>query len=219
MTIGAMERHWPLFDLRLRTERLELRLPTDDDLCALAEVAIAGVHGDHEMPFCSPWTRQSPDEVRRTFPQHHWRNRAEWSPEEWRLELAVVHDGRPIGTQAIGATTFRTSRTVQSGSWLGQAHQGHGFGTEMRAAVLTLAFDHLGAIRAESGFLDGNDSSAGVSRSIGYRPDGTRIHVIEGRRRVEQRLLLDADDWREQSRHPVTVEGLDACKEMFLGRD
>ena len=27
-----MTRHWPLFDLRIRSERLELRLPTDDEL-------------------------------------------------------------------------------------------------------------------------------------------------------------------------------------------
>ena len=37
---------WPLFDLRLRTPRLELRLPTDDDLLALA----AGLFGERELP-------------------------------------------------------------------------------------------------------------------------------------------------------------------------
>jgi hypothetical protein len=30
---------WPLFDLRLRTPCLELRLPTDDDLLELMRVA------------------------------------------------------------------------------------------------------------------------------------------------------------------------------------
>ncbi len=34
----------PLFDLRLRTANLELRLPTDDDLVDLFAVAKAGVH-------------------------------------------------------------------------------------------------------------------------------------------------------------------------------
>jgi hypothetical protein len=34
---------WPLFDLRVRTPNLELRLPTDDDLLELARVARAGI--------------------------------------------------------------------------------------------------------------------------------------------------------------------------------
>ena len=29
---------WPLFDLRVRTPTLELRLPTDDDLVAIARL-------------------------------------------------------------------------------------------------------------------------------------------------------------------------------------
>ncbi|HYU50364.1 MAG TPA: hypothetical protein VEO91_10615 [Candidatus Limnocylindria bacterium] len=35
---------WPLFDLRLRTERLELRLPDDDELARLCAIARAGIH-------------------------------------------------------------------------------------------------------------------------------------------------------------------------------
>jgi RimJ/RimL family protein N-acetyltransferase len=210
-----MTHHWPLFDLRLRTERLELRLPTDDDLCSLAEVAVAGVHGPDEMPFCTPWTRQPAEDLRPEFLRHHWRHRAGWSPDDWWFEAAVVHDGQPIGTQALGASQFGITRTARSGSWLGQAHHGHGFGTEMRAAVLALAFEHLGAVRAESGYLDGNDSSMGVSRSLGYQSDGTRIQVVEGRRRVEQRLVIDIDTWRSRPRPHVEVDGLDGCREMF----
>ena len=35
---------WPLFGLRLRTEHLELRLPTDDELIELLDLARAGIH-------------------------------------------------------------------------------------------------------------------------------------------------------------------------------
>ena len=35
---------WPLFDLRLRTPRLELRLPTDDDLLELVGI-VDRIHG------------------------------------------------------------------------------------------------------------------------------------------------------------------------------
>ena len=44
--------YWPLFDLRVTTPRLEIRLPTDDELYQLLEVADAGVHD----PATIAWT-------------------------------------------------------------------------------------------------------------------------------------------------------------------
>jgi len=43
--------HWPLYGLRLRTPRLELRLPDLADLSAMGDVAAAGVHDAAVMPF------------------------------------------------------------------------------------------------------------------------------------------------------------------------
>jgi len=52
---------WPLFALRVRTERLELWLPTDDDLLDLVDLARSGIHPPGEMPFGVPWsTLESP---------------------------------------------------------------------------------------------------------------------------------------------------------------
>jgi RimJ/RimL family protein N-acetyltransferase len=53
------------------------------------------------------------------------------------------------------------------GSWPGRRYQRQGAGTEMRAAVLFLAFDGLGALAAESGALEGNDASSRVSGKLG----------------------------------------------------
>ena len=78
-------------------------------------------------------------------------------------------DGEPIGTQGVGAEKFAIFRTVDTGSWLGRAFQGLGYGKEMRAAVLSFAFDGLGAQVADTeAFLD-NAPSNGVSRSLGLR--------------------------------------------------
>ncbi len=41
----------PLYRLRVRTPRLELRLPDDDALEQLYEIAAAGIHPPEEMPF------------------------------------------------------------------------------------------------------------------------------------------------------------------------
>ncbi|HEX4528130.1 MAG TPA: hypothetical protein VIA11_01855, partial [Acidimicrobiia bacterium] len=51
------EQHWPLFGLRVRTPRLELRYPTDDDYQAVVALAAEGIHDRDTMPFYVPWTR------------------------------------------------------------------------------------------------------------------------------------------------------------------
>jgi hypothetical protein len=43
----------PLFALRIRTPRLELRFPTEAELVELYGVAAAGIHPPEEMPFDS----------------------------------------------------------------------------------------------------------------------------------------------------------------------
>lgn len=94
-----MPHPWPLFDLKVRTPRLELRVPTDDDLLALLDVASAGVHDPEVMPFGVPWTDVPSPEFERSFLGFFWNARASWTTMSWRLPLAVVRDGLPIGLQ------------------------------------------------------------------------------------------------------------------------
>jgi RimJ/RimL family protein N-acetyltransferase len=85
----------------------------------------------------------------------------------------------------------------------------------MRGAVLALAFDGLGAEIAESeAFLD-NLPSAGVSRSLGYAPNGVGRLAPQGVARETQRFRMTRDDWSARRRPPVIIEGLDACLELF----
>ena len=80
---------WPLFDLRIRSEHLVLRLPTDDELVDLAVLARSGIHGEDEMPFGVPWSTRPSPEFEHGFVQHHWTMRGAWTPEKWWLNLAV----------------------------------------------------------------------------------------------------------------------------------
>lgn len=159
----------PLFGLRLRTPRLELRLPTLPELERLREVALAGVHPPEFIPFTVAWT----DEPElSTFLDYHELRRREWSPEAWHLELGVWLEGEPVGVQAVTAENFASTRTVMTGSWLGLRFQRRGTGTEMRTAVLELAFRGLGAEAARSGAIEGNAASLRVSEKLGYRVVG-----------------------------------------------
>ena len=211
----ALEDAWPLFRLRIRSERLVLRMPTDDDLTRLLPVARAGIHDPGTMPFGVAWSTLPSPAFERGFMQHYWRIRGSWSADAWFLNLMVELGGRPIGAQSINADQFSVLRTVHTGSWLGQPFQGLGYGKEMRAAVLAFAFDGLGALVAETAAFTDNAASNGVSRALGYEPNGVGLLAPEGVARESQRFRMTLDGWRSRPRGPVTIEGLEACREMF----
>ena len=205
-----------LLGLRLTTPRLELRLPSPGELADLAETVAEGIHEPDVMPFLVPWTDQRPAEVARSVIQYHWLKLGSWSPHDWSLNLAVFRSGEVVGQQAINARDFAVMRQVDSGSWLGRRHQGQGIGTEMRAAVLHLAFAGLGAEEAVSGALTGNAASHAVSRKLGYRPDGVNRHVIRGAVEVERRTRLTRAAWDRHRAVSVTVDGLARRLPMFV---
>ena len=207
--------YWPLFDLRVRTARLELRPPTDDDACALAALAARGIHDPDWLPFAIPWSIQPSPQLEREALKHYWAARANWTVDRWHLPLAVLCDGEVVGTQGFGAHKFAVVRSVNSGSWLGPQHQGKGIGKEMRAAMLHLAFDGLGAQYAVSGAWHDNAPSLGVSRALGYEENGIEIAERQGKPDRQIGLLLTRERWEAHRSIDVSIEGLEPCLEWF----
>jgi RimJ/RimL family protein N-acetyltransferase len=212
---------WPPSALRVQSGNLALVYPDDGLLVALGRLAGDGVHDDDQMPFYVPWTRGTPLQVARTLLTYQWRARAEMTPESWRLELAVLHRGEPVGIQSVSADRFMTTRVAETGSWLGRSHQGQGIGTSMRVLVLHLLFEGLGAAAATSAAFDDNGPSNAVSRSLGYRPNGVDTAARESRPARLLRYRLDREEWltRPASQRPmVTYAGIDDLR-AFLGLD
>lgn len=207
---------WPLFNLKITTPRLELRLPTDDEIGATAlAVKANGIHGE-TIPFVVDWAGTPSPEFEMGVARFHWTQRAAFTPESWNLPLSAFRDGEPIGTQDIGATKFAAHRSVATGSWLLKNHQGLGLGTEMRAAVLELAFVGLDAHEALSESRVGNEGSAGVSRSLGYEANGMKRTSFGDQVDDEDLWRLTRDRW--QAHRPdmdITIDGLDSCRHMF----
>lgn len=209
---------WPTFGLTLSTPRLVLRLPSVAQLEDLACLAAEGVHGPDERPFLMPWAEGTPQERALSVLRGHWSRLSSWTPENWQLGLGVfLHTGQPLGVATLRARDFRVNSEVMTSSWLGLAHQGQGYGTEARTALLTLAFDHLGATDATTEAFQDNHKSQGVSRKLGYLPDGISRDRRGEEVVISDRLRLTADRWAASPRKvAVHVSGIDEAAHMFI---
>jgi RimJ/RimL family protein N-acetyltransferase len=201
----------PLYGLRVRTPRLELRLPTEAELVELYEVAAAGIHPPEEMPFAVAWTDDLTEEA---FLAYHHSNRETWTPESWKIDLGTWLDGVLAGVQGIGADDYAEQRTIATGSWLGRRFQGRGVGTEMRAAVVELAFRELGAAAVTSSAFEANAASRGVSEKLGYRLVGRDTMSPRGIPQPHLQLRLERREWRGAA-FAVEIEGAERCLPLF----
>ena len=163
---------WPPFGLTLTTPRLTIRPILDEDIPAAVAAARSGVHEPGKSPFSTPWAELPDGELAPHMAQWYWRCRANFAKDSWTLLLAVWQDDEFLGVQDLGAKNFKTLKTVSTGSWLKQSAQGRGIGKEMRAAVVSYAFDYLQAEVAESEAASWNKQSLGVSLSLGYELNG-----------------------------------------------
>ena len=88
----------------------------------------------------------------------------------------------------------------------------------MRAAVLFLAFDHLGAEVAESSAAVWNRSSLGVSRSLGYSQGSVkRVVARPGELAEQQEVSVTPTDFKRPD-WVATVTGLEAARKELLGQ-
>lgn len=207
--------HYPMFGLEVRTPRLTLRYPDDEDALALAELAARGIHTEDRMPFAMPWSRVPEPYLQRNTLAFLWGRRVAAQQSAWSLPLVAVVDGVVVGTQDIGSASWAVTRTFGTGSWLGLAHQGQGIGREMRAAVLQLGFEGFGAVRAVTSAYEDNPSSLSVTRSLGYRPNGADRVAREGEPVMEHRFVLDRADWEPKRRADIEIVGASAVLEVF----
>ena len=208
----------PTFGLRVRWDDLELRLPDDAELLALAGLAARGVHDLDVVPFSWPWTRGTSEQVMRSVLAHQWKNRGRTADDDWALSLAVFRSGEIVGEQQISAKYFPVTRSGYTGSWLGLRYHGQGIGTRMRLMALHLAFEGLDAAEMISEAYDDNPASNAVSRRIGYTANGSRVTAREGRSVIENSYRMTREQWDarpEDLRTEITLEGIPPVRQLF----
>jgi RimJ/RimL family protein N-acetyltransferase len=209
-----MTSHWPLFALSLRTPDLELRPVTEADLPGLA----ARLPDDLELDPAATRFEGLPDSENRAMVvyQGYWRSLGTWRPEAWALTFVVSHRGEAVGCQTLEGEDFVRLRTVDSSSWLVPGARGRGWGVQARAAVLALAFGELGATAAVTSAWHDNGASLGVSRSLGYQPNGVSTHWRDDQGDEMAHLRLTRERWLG-SPWPkrVEVRGFEPCRPFF----
>jgi RimJ/RimL family protein N-acetyltransferase len=215
--LDAHVKSYPLLDVRVSTPRLELRGATDELLDELAELVRAGKTAADPPPYDDPMSfyESDPDLRVARWLRAIWRRRGTVEPDAWRLYFVVVVDGRPIGEQSLSGVSFSTLGTVTTFSWLSVDERGRGYGREMRAAVLSLAFDGLGAAEAGSDAFVDNAASNAISRGLGYQPNGSEWATRQGQPVLLNRWRLTRADWEQQRRQDIELHGLEACRALL----
>lgn len=214
---------WPVTGLRLRSGDLTLRPVVEADLDTLGADLPSDVELDPSIAL--PFGLEPPQARAVAIRQQYWRRLGSWTPAGWILEFVVLRGTDVLGTQTLEARDFAVLRTVETASWLVTDARGQGIGKAMRTAVLALAFNRLGAQLAETEAWADNAASLGVSRALGYQPNGTTRHVRTGGPGNPDpsatvsgdmpKLRLDANGWRARARPAVEISGLDACRAWF----
>lgn len=218
MESDELARLYPPLGLRVTAGDLTLRMFRDSDLPEYAELISSRLFADEEAPHVFAWWNRDPAVRQVDGLQHLWSWRAGIKPEAWQLQFGVFEGDRLVGSQDVGAKDFAKLRVVSSGSYLRLDAHGRGLGTLMRQMVLVLAFDHLGAVRAESGAILGNEASLAVSRHCGYELDGLEV-ATNGDKRVELQRVAVTPDTFVRPADTVTVEGLTRPLREQLGVD
>jgi RimJ/RimL family protein N-acetyltransferase len=208
-------RYWPLFDLRLATPDLLLRPMAEADLAAIADA----LPDDVEQDPASVTYEVDDARTGRGIVSHqsYWKSYGTWCPQAWRLNFVVrAVGGQIIGVQELEGNDFLTLRTVDTSSYLVPRARGHGYGKQMRGAVLALAFGPLQARAAITSAWHDNHASLGVSRALGYQPNGESLHAHRDRVDVMTHMRLLRADWLASGADDhVAISGFEACRPLF----
>jgi RimJ/RimL family protein N-acetyltransferase len=147
---------------RLRTERLELRPVSDDDVTRMLEY--------RNLPEVNRWLIRT--EVDPAAFRAAWR-RAASDPHDH--SVAVVLDGTVIGTvslevvDGLGQPGMPRRTEASIGYIFDPAYAGKGFATEAVTAMLAFAFERLELRRVTAGCFADNLASVRILEKVGMR--------------------------------------------------
>ncbi len=208
---------YPPLNVRVVTPRLELRGATDEMLERLAPLVAEGKATAEPAPWDDPSSFYTEDPELRVqqWMRGVWRGRGTLRPDAWRLYFVVMVDGEAVGSQDITGNDFDAFGTVETTSWVSSDVRQRGIGTEIRAAILHLAFEGLGAQEAHSEAGVENHGSNGISQRLGYEPNGMSWATHQDQPVLGQRWRLLRERWEADRRDDIQLFGVQACREAL----
>ncbi len=148
--------------------------------------------------------------------QSYWKAYGTWRPEAWRVSFVVSAAGQVLGAQELEGHEFPTLRTVDTASFLVPSARGRGYGKQMRRAVLALAFGPMGAQAAITSAWRDNHASLGVSRALGYQPNGESLQARGDSADVMVHMRLLRARWLAGgAAGGIHITGFEACRHLF----
>ncbi len=220
----------PINPITLRTDRLILRPPSEDDAHAIAKLC-----GDFEIA-------RTTSSIPHPYTLDHAIGFIEFCRSEREHGTAAnfaitrADTGELLGM--IGLIVDAPNERGELGYWIGRAFWNQGFATEGARAMVDYGFETLGLRRIHAGYFAGNEASGVVQRKLGFEREGVqRRHIVRFgeahdlemyallRERWEARRDTSGDPLRatlETERlllRPLSMRDLDACHEIWRHKD
>jgi RimJ/RimL family protein N-acetyltransferase len=157
-------------DLPIRTERLALRAFEAED-----HAALLALHEREDVTRYLPFVARDAEAVREVLARKMAATRLD--REGGALELAAIlpEDGRLVGDVSLFHRST-THRAAEVGYVFDPAFHGRGLATEATAALLEIAFHHVGYHRVYGRLDARNTASARVLEKVGMRREA---HLVE----------------------------------------
>lgn len=182
-------------ELPIRTERLLLRLYTEDDLDD-----VYAMQARPDVARYLYWGPRNRDEARESLGKKIASNRLRAEGDDLTLAVVLPDAGTVIGDVLL-VWVSGEHRQGEIGYIFHPDHGGHGYATEAARVMLRLGFEGLGLHRI-SGRLDArNTASAGVLERLGMRREAHLVQneLVKGEWTDEMIYAILEDEWRAQA--------------------
>ncbi len=161
--------HWDMRKLRLMNERIYLRAPQSGDWKEWANLRRSS------RDFLAPW---EPTWASDNLTKSSFRDKLRAYKLDWRSDVGYTFyafsrdDNTMLGGITLGNIRRGAAYMGTIGYWMGEAHAGKGYMTEILSALIDYAFDDLGLHRLEAACLEHNGPSQTVLKKVGFQEEG-----------------------------------------------
>lgn len=170
--------------VKLRTERLILRLHREEDVPVLVRLLGAKEVAATTLRIPHPYTEADA----RAF------LKAQESPAS-KFAMVEIASGELVG--GIGLTVEERHMHAELGYWVGVPYWGRGYATEAAREMVRHGFEDIRLNRIFAGVFTGNPASEQVLKKIGFQHEGTlRQHFLKNGRYLDDECYgILASDW------------------------